>query len=230
MSVSVFDADTGDEPYLKWMNDNRNGFVLNAGCGEGSRDSVLHLPLCSSITEYKKGQTKGAFTSHTYIKVCSNNSEDLRKWSAQNRTKAVLKCLCKKCRRVDIADLAPPPAEEVGTTGTYIEGATCEVTINGYERNPRAREECLKEHGCSCVICGFNFENVYGVVAKGFIHVHHLVPLSEIGKAYKVDPIKDLRPVCPNCHAVIHIGGNQSGIEEVRNLLADRQQAQIKSV
>jgi len=35
--------------------------------------------------------------------------------------------------------------------------------------------------------------------------VHHLVPISKIGKKYRVDPIKDLRPVCPNCHAVIHL-------------------------
>ena len=228
MSASVFDADTGDEPYLEWLENNPKGFVLNTRRSQGSSYWWLHRSSCHHITEPKED---GAYTSGDYIKVCSNNSEDLREWwRAENRPKLKEYKSCKNCRPADLADLAPPPAEEVGTTGTYIEGATCEVTTNAYERNPRAREACLKEHGCSCVICGFNFENVYGVVAKGFIHVHHLVPLSEIGKAYEVDPIKDLRPVCPNCHAVIHIGGNQSGIEEVRNLLADRQQAQIKSV
>ncbi len=36
-------------------------------------------------------------------------------------------------------------------------------------------------------------------MGEGFIHVHHLKPLSEVGYEYRVDPIRDLRPVCPNC-------------------------------
>jgi hypothetical protein len=31
-----------------------------------------------------------------------------------------------------------------------------------------------------------------------------------------VDPVADLRPVCPNCHAVIHLGGACRSIDEVR--------------
>ena len=53
----------------------------------------------------------------------------------------------------------------------------------------------------------------------GFIHVHHLRPLSEIRGEYMVDPVADLCPVCPNCHAVIHYGGRLRGIDEVRQLL-----------
>ena len=49
----------------------------------------------------------------------------------------------------------------------------------------------------------------------GFIHVHHLRQLSEIRKEYLVDPIKDLRPVCPNCHAVLHLRNPAYSIEEV---------------
>jgi hypothetical protein len=37
------------------------------------------------------------------------------------------------------------------------------------------------------------------------IHVHHLRPQSSIGKRYRVNPIADLRPVCPNCHMVLHL-------------------------
>jgi 5-methylcytosine-specific restriction protein A len=61
------------------------------------------------------------------------------------------------------------------------------------------------------------FEQCYGEVAKGFIHVHHLRPLSEIGEEYEVDPIADLRPVCPNCHAVLHLRVPAYSIEEVMN-------------
>ena len=43
-----------------------------------------------------------------------------------------------------------------------------------------------------------------GDIGEGYIHVHHLVPLAEVEDGYDVDPVEDLRPVCPNCHAIIH--------------------------
>jgi predicted HNH restriction endonuclease len=63
---------------------------------------------------------------------------------------------------------------------------------------------------------------VYGSIAQGFIHVHHLRPVSEITGAYEVDPVADLRPVCPNCHAIVHIGGETRTIEEVRELIEEQ--------
>jgi 5-methylcytosine-specific restriction protein A len=39
---------------------------------------------------------------------------------------------------------------------------------------------------------------------EGFIHVHHVKQISKLGPNYKVDAIRDLRPVCANCHAVLH--------------------------
>ena len=73
-----------------------------------------------------------------------------------------------------------------------------------YERNPKARKICLDYYGPICQICDFDAEKVYGLEFKGKIQVHHKVPLNEIGKNYIVDPIKDLIPVCPNCHMIIH--------------------------
>ena len=88
------------------------------------------------------------------------------------------------------------------------EGAKSRVTVNRYERNPIARQKCLEAKGYSCVVCGMNFEEVYGPMGKDFIHVHHVKPISEIGKKYEIDPVKDLVPVCPNCHAMLHHGTN----------------------
>ena len=50
------------------------------------------------------------------------------------------------------------------------------------------------------VVCGFHFEIAYYQIGKRFIHVHHLKPLEEIGEEHKLDPEKDLRPVCLHCH------------------------------
>lgn len=84
------------------------------------------------------------------------------------------------------------------------EGGSKKIYINAYERNPTARKKCLEFYGYQCKVCNFDFEKTYGDIGKGFIHVHHKVDLSTIGKEYKVDPINDLVPVCPNCHAMLH--------------------------
>jgi len=112
-----------------------------------------------------------------------------------------------------------PLAEEITEVKEYPEGTATKVLINSYERNPEARAKCIEFHGAHCCICGFDFEAVYGEIGAGYIHVHHLTPLSSITKEYQVDPRKDLRPVCPNCHAIIHKKTPPFTIEEVRNLL-----------
>lgn len=84
------------------------------------------------------------------------------------------------------------------------EGRVISVRVNRYERDAKARERAIKNHGVACHVCGFNFLKAYGAIGEGFIHVHHLVPLSEMQEEYEVDPIADLRPVCPNCHAMLH--------------------------
>jgi hypothetical protein len=106
--------------------------------------------------------------------------------------------------------------EEVAQPTLYVEGATRRVSVNAYERSRDAVIQCKAALGTICVICGFDFGTVYGAEFAGFVHVHHLRPLSEIGGEYVVDPVADLRPVCPNCHAVIHHGGRLRSIDEVR--------------
>ena len=106
--------------------------------------------------------------------------------------------------------------------GVYVEGSVKRVLVNWYERDPGAREACICYRGSICSACGFDFAAVYGEVAAGLIHVHHLIPLSDIGPDYVVNPIEDLRPVCPNCHAVVHRRTPPYSIEEVRRFLKSR--------
>lgn len=87
---------------------------------------------------------------------------------------------------------------------TYPEGAPNQVVQTRYERNPFARAACIKYYGYRCSVCKFDFEKHYGEIGKNFVHVHHLTQVATVGKSYEVNPIKDLRPVCPNCHAMIH--------------------------
>ncbi|HEY8749911.1 MAG TPA: HNH endonuclease [Tepidisphaeraceae bacterium] len=112
-----------------------------------------------------------------------------------------------------------PLPDELDPSQPLLEGARYLVTVNAYERDPHARQLCISTHGTACVICGFSFGTIYGPVGQGFIHVHHLRPLSEIGGEYEVNPVEDLRPVCPNCHAVLHRRVPAFSIEEVRAFL-----------
>jgi len=84
------------------------------------------------------------------------------------------------------------------------EGATKKITVNSYERSPKNRQGCLDFHGYDCWACDMSFEGVYGERGKEFVEVHHVVPISKMGAGYKINPKKDLVPLCSNCHRMIH--------------------------
>jgi 5-methylcytosine-specific restriction enzyme A len=108
-----------------------------------------------------------------------------------------------------------PPNEE------YYEGSKKSVTVNSYERNTIARSKCISHYGAVCNVCKMDFSKIYGEIGNGFIHVHHLVELSSIKEEYKVHAVKDLRPVCPNCHAMLHRKKPAYSIEELIDIMRE---------
>ncbi len=118
----------------------------------------------------------------------------------------------------DIPQAHPLP-EEVSDLPLIREGAKYQVTVNAYERDPIARQRCIEAHGTDCCVCGLSFGAKYGKVVDGFIHVHHLRPLSDVGDSHVVDPVMDLCPVCPNCHVVLHRREPPYSPDEVRRFL-----------
>lgn len=101
------------------------------------------------------------------------------------------------------------------------EGLKRTITVNKYERSSIAREKCIEHNGLNCFVCNMNFYEVYGEIGKGFIHIHHITPLNQIGKEYKVNYKEDLAPVCPNCHAMLHrkVDGKELTINELKQIL-----------
>ena len=116
---------------------------------------------------------------------------------------------------------ASPYPEELSVAGSYSEGATKAITVNAYERDPAARRACIAHHGAVCQCCGFDFEKTWGEYGKGFIHVHHIRPLRTLGADYQIDPVNELVPLCPNCHAMIHRGNEAKplSVEELRAMM-----------
>lgn len=101
----------------------------------------------------------------------------------------------------------------------YKEGKSISIIVNKYERDPAARKKCIEHFGIKCQICNFDFFKIYGDLGKDFIHVHHKKPISEIGEEYEVNPINDLIPVCPNCHAMLHRRKPAYTVEEIIRLI-----------
>lgn len=98
----------------------------------------------------------------------------------------------------------------------YKEGVRFSVTSTAIERTPLARQECIQHFGCKCFVCGFDFMKAYGKLGANYIHVHHKVDISTKTAVYEVDPIKDLVPLCPNCHAMAHQRRPSISIEELK--------------
>ena len=96
-----------------------------------------------------------------------------------------------------------------------------------YERDTKARNECIKHYGAICQVCGFDFELVYGEMGKGFIHVHHKDKLANKKQAHTVDPTRDLMPVCPNCHAMLHntYYGYEINDEKLKEIIKEKKES-----
>ena len=119
----------------------------------------------------------------------------------------------------DSAEDSGPDGGLVNDQGPSLEGKRISVVVNKFERDPRLRIECLEYFGPKCQICNFDFELVYGPIGKDYCHIHHIVPLSEIGNEHAVDPRNDLLPVCPNCHSMLHRTKPAMLPDELRKLL-----------
>lgn len=105
--------------------------------------------------------------------------------------------------------------------GEYLEGRRAERSATYVERNRAAREACIRHYGARCSVCGVDFGKLYGEQFNRIIEVHHVKPIRERSKEYYVDPVLDLRPLCPNCHRMIHAKeGGVYSIEELRQVIA----------
>jgi len=114
-------------------------------------------------------------------------------------------------------DLASQEAEN----GDF-EGGRSQRLVSYYERNPQLRAKAIELHGTQCMVCGFNFAQVYGVHGAGYIEVHHLKPVSSLVEKTLIDPEKDMVVVCANCHRMIHRRKNNVlSLDELRTLIRE---------
>ena len=92
------------------------------------------------------------------------------------------------------------------------EGIKTIYTTTIYRRSKELRDFAIqhytqKDH-IPCICCNFDFEKIYGDLGKGFIEMHHIKPIfkyeDEDLEKTMIKAIKNIVPVCSNCHRIIH--------------------------
>jgi predicted HNH restriction endonuclease len=97
---------------------------------------------------------------------------------------------------------------------TFIsEGELKQTESEVYQRSKKLRDFAVQHYTVdgkiSCACCGFNFSDFYGEdIGKDFIEIHHIKPIfayegDDINKTL-AEAVKNLVPVCSNCHRMIH--------------------------
>lgn len=112
-----------------------------------------------------------------------------------------------------------------------VEEGKLEVrNITQRKRSNKLREIAIKELETKnkgdlfCEVCLFDFFKKYGEFGKGFIEIHHKNPMHEKdiqGDKTKVkDALKEVAPLCSNCHRMIHRKKDKMlTIEELKELI-----------
>ncbi|MGM9534857.1 MAG: HNH endonuclease [Intestinibacter sp.] len=104
-----------------------------------------------------------------------------------------------------------------------VEGKKVRIYTTKYERDPVNRKEAIKIHGTRCMVCDFDFEEVYGELGKDFIEVHHTKPLFSLEHEVEVNPEEDLVCLCSNCHRMIHRRRDKiMSVEELKELIEEQ--------
>ncbi|AEI94775.1 HNH endonuclease [Roseobacter litoralis] len=193
------------------------------------RDSIIREAILDAFLQYDEhgmpdgfGEARTWFVSHPITELPypakviwglatnKKGSEFISHRARDGLRKAGFEC-------ADLGNLVEPEL--------LREGSIRETTNVRRERNPVARVLCIEHYRKKndgrliCIVCGFDFAAFYGTLGEGFIHVHHLNPISEAEASRIVSPEIDLVPVCPNCHSMIHRGGQTRSIAEMREIL-----------
>lgn len=97
------------------------------------------------------------------------------------------------------------------------------------KRSRKLRMAAIKHYRKSdgkiyCAACGFCFEDKYGDIGKDFIEIHHENPVYQYSddgfEEYIAEAVKKVRPLCANCHRMIHHNGKRPiSIDELKKFI-----------
>lgn len=165
---------------------------------------------------------KTGITSDEFRKI-----DDTFKYFNQSAKIIEMKCLGEICRLIDERTGGLETAEvnyDLETAVRYgKEGSRKCYYTTKYERKAENREAAKRIHGTRCMVCGFDFEEVYGVIGRDYIEVHHIKPLFSLTEEVVINPEEDMICVCANCHRMLHRYKDKiMTAEELREMVGER--------
>lgn len=98
----------------------------------------------------------------------------------------------------------------------FNEGFKKEITREVAVRDRKVIELAKIKWGTKCIACNFDFGVTYGMHGKNFIEMHHLHPIALGVRQTTVDSI---RPICSNCHRMLHKGERLLSIKELKQII-----------
>lgn len=146
----------------------------------------------------------------------------MRQFAVRSGDSVILSALADGSYRLEHLPKDAGPKEEIEDLSGFPEGDKERIKVNRYERDRRNREHAIALHGVACLACNTRMADRYGEIADGFIHVHHVKSLSTTGH-YTPDIEKDLIPLCPNCHSVVHLANPPLTLEELKRKIEEAQ-------
>lgn len=162
------------------------------------------------------------------LDILKNEVNDKQLWTPQNSGIKIQPHIADKLERV-WSDFLKKEKKIIQkyrngylTKSVFVEGAIKQVLLTKYERDRDARKACIEHHQAKCKVCNFDFFQTYGKIGEGFIHVHHLIPVSSKKKEYTLNPTEDIVPVCPNCHAMLHTAKPPITVNELKIIIEDQ--------
>lgn len=96
---------------------------------------------------------------------------------------------------------------------TVSEGALLTRATPSRQRSARLRQAAIRHYtqpdgSIRCAVCGFDFRAVYGELGEGYIQIHHEHPLFQYEdegiEAFLPQAVAQVKPLCANCHCMIH--------------------------
>ena len=210
--IEIFENMPNDDKYIKWIEENSNGFVLNI---DQTKDPSkiykdfpkIHFANCSQLNK-SPGRTTGK-----YFKVCSNSIEELEQWSWVKYQKGLNPCrICKEkglpveqltgiqnfqvtsalSLKSDIYKLEKRLASETNSN----KRTEIETLIKARLGQGSFRKNVLKLHP-NCPLTGLDIQSL--LIAS------HIKPWSKCNNEERLDPSNGLM-LAPNIDALFDSG------------------------
>lgn len=168
----------------------------------------------SAFKEFDSALTPPVFA----LKVFMTDGQDQYKISPESEIKALTSLLSESVCLIDGILRGFSAEVEPRILGDF-EGERSWSECVKYERSSWNRQRCLDFYGFVCAACELSPEQKYGPEGRKIIHVHHRMPVSQMSGPGRLNPIKDLVPLCPNCHNFAHKRNPPIPIEEIKSIL-----------